>query len=129
MSETIAAIIRRLQWIARLDWLDLLLLLENSGLSRHGLFLRGERLIDLDAVPRRVTWMRHWRQVTYKESAEHVKAIGAENFLLGTDLGQTGNLSQPDGLAMLVAGLMAEGITKDQIKTMGREVPGKLLMG
>src|SRR3989442_5568623 len=22
-------------------------------------------------------WMRHWRQVTYKESAEHVKAVGA----------------------------------------------------
>jgi len=74
-------------------------------------------------------WMRHWRQVTYKESAEHVKAIGAENFVLGTDLGQTGNPSQPDGYAMLVAGLMAEGITKEQIKTMGREVPGKLLMG
>jgi hypothetical protein len=33
---------------------------------------------------------------------------------------------QPDGLAMLVAGLMAEGITKDQIKLMGRETPGKL---
>ena len=74
-------------------------------------------------------FMRHWRQVTYKESAEHVKAVGAENFVLGTDLGQTGNPSQPDGYAMLVAGLMAEGITKDQIKTMGRDVPGKLLMG
>jgi len=49
--------------------------------------------------------------------------------VLGTDLGQTGNPSQPDGYAMLVAGLMAEGISKDQIKTMGREVPGKLLMG
>jgi len=24
---------------------------------------------------------------------------------------------------------MAEGITKDQIRLMGREVPGKLLMG
>ena len=56
-------------------------------------------------------------------------AIGAENFLLGTDLGQTGNPSPPDGYAMLVAGLMAEGITKDQIKIMGREVPGTLLMG
>ncbi len=76
-----------------------------------------------------LAWMRHWRQVTSKESAEHVKAVGAENFLLGTDLGQTGNPSQPDGYAMLVAGLMANGITKEQIKIMGREVPGKLLMG
>jgi hypothetical protein len=73
-------------------------------------------------------FMRHWRQVTYKESAEHIKAVGAESFVLGTDLGQTGNPSQPDGYAMLVAGLMAEGISKDQIRLMGREVPGKLLM-
>jgi len=73
-------------------------------------------------------FMRHWRQVTYKESAQHIKEVGAENFVLGTDLGQTGNPSQPDGYQMMVAGLMAEGITKDQIKTMGREVPGKLLM-
>lgn len=74
-------------------------------------------------------FMRHWRHVSYKESASHIKEVGAENFVLGTDLGQTGNPSQPDGLAMLVAGLTAEGITRDQIKTMGREVPGKLLMG
>ncbi|MBI1963687.1 MAG: hypothetical protein HYS37_09965, partial [Candidatus Rokubacteria bacterium] len=47
----------------------------------------------------------------------------------GTDLGQTGNPSQPDGYAMLVAGLLANGISKQQIMTMGREVPGKLLMG
>ena len=76
-----------------------------------------------------IPFMRHWRHVSYKESASHIKEVGAENFVLGTDLGQTGNPSQPDGLAMLVAGLTAEGITKDQIKTMGREVPGKLLMG
>jgi hypothetical protein len=74
-------------------------------------------------------FMRHWRQVTNKESAQHIKDVGAQNFVLGTDLGQTGNPSQPDGYQMMVAGLMAEGITKDQIKTMGREVPGKLLMG
>ena len=74
-------------------------------------------------------FMRHWRHVSYKESASHIKEVGAEHFVLGTDLGQTGNPSQPDGLAMLVAGLKAEGITNDQIKLMGRETPGKLLMG
>jgi len=74
-------------------------------------------------------FMRHWRQVTYKESASHIKEVGAQSFVLGTDLGQTGNPSQPDGYQMLVAGLLAEGITREQIKTMGREVPGKLLMG
>jgi hypothetical protein len=76
-----------------------------------------------------LAWMRHWRQVTYKESAEHIKAVGAQHFVLSTDLGQTGNPSQPDGYAMLVAGLLGQGITKDQVKVMGRETPGKLLMG
>jgi len=74
-------------------------------------------------------WMRSWRQVPVKETAERIKAVGAEHFLLATDLGQTGNPSPPDGYKLLVAGLLAEGITKDQVRTMGREVPGRLLMG
>ena len=49
--------------------------------------------------------------------------------MLGTDLGQTGNPTPADGLAMFVAGLQAEGITREEIQTMGREVPGALLMG
>src|SRR6266700_5107601 len=65
-------------------------------------------------------FMRHWRHVSYKESAGHIKEIGAQNFVLGTDLGQTGNPSQPDGYAMLVSGLMAEGINREQIITNGR---------
>ncbi len=74
-------------------------------------------------------WMRHWRQVTAKETAGHIKAVGAEHFLLATDLGQTGNPSQPDGYKLFVDALMAEGITKEQITLMGRETPGRLLMG
>ena len=76
-----------------------------------------------------LAWMRHWRLVTNKESAEHVKAVGAEHFVLGTDLGQANNPSPPDGFATFVTGLMKEGLSKAQIMTMGREVPGKLLMG
>jgi hypothetical protein len=30
---------------------------------------------------------------------------------------------------MLVTGLMGQGITREQITLMGRETPGKLLMG
>src|SRR2546422_739297 len=63
-----------------------------------------------------LSWMRSWRQVPLKESADRIKAVGAEHFLLATDLGQTGNPSPPDGYKLLVAGLLAEGITKDQIR-------------
>ena len=55
--------------------------------------------------------------------------VGAPHFVLGTDLGQTGNPTPADGLQMLVAGLSAQGISREQIQTMGREVPGALLMG
>jgi hypothetical protein len=43
-----------------------------------------------------------------------VKEIGAENFILATDLGQSGcNCLSPS--------LMKAGLGKDQIATMGRE--------
>ncbi len=74
-------------------------------------------------------WMRHWRRVKVEETATAVKEIGAENFILATDLGQFGNPSPADGLQLFVTDLMKAGLGKDQITTMGREVTGKLLMG
>jgi hypothetical protein len=74
-------------------------------------------------------WMRHAARVPLGDTAARIRAIGAEHFVLGTDLGQTGNPTPADGLQMFVAGLQAEGITAAEIQTMGREVPGALLMG
>jgi hypothetical protein len=76
-----------------------------------------------------VAWMRTWRLVKIQETAQAIKEVGPQHFVLGTDLGQTGNPSHADGLQMFVTELMAQGITKDQIKLMGRETPGALLMG
>ena len=74
-------------------------------------------------------FMRHWRHVSYTESASHIKEVGAQSFVLGTDLGQTGNPTPADGLQMFVAALAAEGIGREQIQIMGSQVPGALLMG
>jgi len=74
-------------------------------------------------------WMRESIRVPLKDTAARIRAVGAQHFVLGTDLGQTGNPTPADGLAMFVAGLQAEGITREEIQTMGREVPGALLMG
>jgi hypothetical protein len=57
------------------------------------------------------------------------REIGAQNFILATDLGQMGNPSPADGLQLFVTDLMKAGLGKDHIMTMGREVTGKLLMG
>jgi hypothetical protein len=74
-------------------------------------------------------FMHHTARVEVADTAARIRAVGAEHFVLGTDLGQAGNPTPADGLQMLVAGLMKHGITREQIQTMGREVPGALLMG
>jgi Family of unknown function (DUF6282) len=74
-------------------------------------------------------WMRHAPRIPLADTAARIKAVGAQHFVLGTDLGQTGNPTPADGLQMFVTGLLAQGITREQIETMGREVPGALLMG
>ena len=74
-------------------------------------------------------WMRHTQRVPLGATAERIRSVGAKHFVLGTDLGQTGNPTPVDGLQMFVAGLMAAGLSREQIETMGREIPGALLMG
>ncbi len=76
-----------------------------------------------------IEWMRHSPRVSIAETAARIRSVGAQHFVLGTDLGQTGNPTPADGLQMFVTGLAAEGISHEQIQTMGREVPGALLMG
>jgi hypothetical protein len=74
-------------------------------------------------------WMRHWRHLKVEETAAAVREIGAQNFILATDLGQMGNPTPADGLQLFVLDLIKTGLGKDQIMTMGREVTGRLLMG
>jgi hypothetical protein len=83
-------------------------------------------LVGPDAV---LEWMRHSPRVPLAETAKCIRSVGARHFVLGTDLGQSGNPTPADGLQMFVAGLLAEGISRDEIDAMGREVPGALLMG
>ncbi len=56
-----------------------------------------------------LAWMRHWCRVKVEETAAAVKEIGAPNFVLATDLGQTGNPSPADGLQLFVTDLMRPG--------------------
>jgi hypothetical protein len=48
-----------------------------------------------------------------------VKAIGAHHFVLGTDLGQTGNPSPADRLQLFVTNLMKAGVTMSQKSRAG----------
>lgn len=49
-------------------------------------------------------WMRHSTRIPLADTAARVRAVGAQHFVLGTDLGQTGNPTPADGLQMFVTG-------------------------
>jgi hypothetical protein len=74
-----------------------------------------------------MAWMRHWKQVSPKDNATAIKEIGAQHFIMGSDLGQTGNPSHIDGLKAMVAGLKAEGLTDAQIKMIARDNAATML--
>jgi hypothetical protein len=72
-------------------------------------------------------WMTHWTQIGPKHVADAVKALGAQNIVLSSDLGQTGNMIHPDGLEMMVAAVKKEGVTDADIDLMMRKNPARLL--
>jgi len=72
-------------------------------------------------------WMRTWRKVSAEDAAAAMKAVGAEHFVLGSDLGQTGNPVHPDGYKMLVAGLKKAGMSDAELDLMMRKTPAKIL--
>jgi hypothetical protein len=55
---------------------------------------------------------------TWERVADGIRATGAGNNLLSTDLGQPDNPPVEDGLALFADRLLALGITEDEIRTM-----------
>jgi len=71
--------------------------------------------------------MSHWKNVSVKDCANAMKEVGAQHFMVGTDLGQTGNPGHIDGMKAMVGGLKAEGLTDDQIKLVARDNAAAIL--
>jgi len=72
-------------------------------------------------------WMRGWKHVPMDDFAKAIKAVGAQNCILATDLGQYLNPTPADGLKEFVLGLKNRGITDEQINWMARKNPARLL--
>lgn len=62
-----------------------------------------------------------------KAMAESIKTIGAENCVLVTDLGQSVFPHPAEGMLTFIEALMAEGVTRPEIKTMLVENPAQVL--
>ena len=56
-----------------------------------------------------------------------IEEIGAEHFLMSSDLGQAGNPTHVDGLRAFIQALRAEGISASEIYFMARRNPARLL--
>lgn len=72
-------------------------------------------------------WMAEWKRVSIEDMANAIKEVGADHFILASDLGQTGNPIHPDGMEMMVLGLEAEGISREDLETMMAGNPARLL--
>ena len=71
--------------------------------------------------------MRHWKKITSEDYARTIRAVGAEHFILSSDLGQYLNPIPTDGMKSFVLGLTKAGFSRKDILVMCRDNPGRLL--
>jgi microsomal dipeptidase-like Zn-dependent dipeptidase len=62
-----------------------------------------------------------------KNVAQAVKGIGAKSLVVSSDLGQSGNMTHPDGIEAAIAAMKREGISDADIDLMMRKNPARLL--
>jgi Family of unknown function (DUF6282) len=72
-------------------------------------------------------FLTHWTQVNAKHVAEAAKAFGAKSIVISSDLGQSSNMTHPDGIEAAIAALKKEGISDADIDMMLRKNPARLL--
>ena len=72
-------------------------------------------------------FLTHWTQINAKHVAQAVKELGSKSLVISSDLGQTGNMTHPDGLETAIAALKREGVSDDDIDIMMRKNPARLL--
>jgi hypothetical protein len=72
-------------------------------------------------------FLTHWTQVNAKNVAQAVKELGANSLVISSDLGQSGNMTHPDGIESAIAAMKREGISDGDIDLMMRKNPARLL--
>ena len=70
---------------------------------------------------------RNWHQVSISKMVAAIKLIGAEHFVLSTDLGRKPDPLPAEGYKLFVKKLMEEGISPREIDLMMKENPARLL--
>ena len=66
-------------------------------------------------------------QKEFEHWAEGIKAVGPENVVIGSDLGQWGRSVPTDGYKLVIPRLLKAGFTRAQIDTMTKTNPARLI--
>ena len=74
-----------------------------------------------------LAFLTHWTQINARHVAQAVKELGAGSVVVSTDLGQSANITHPDGVEVAIAAMKKEGISDADIDTMMRKNPARLL--
>ena len=74
-----------------------------------------------------LAFLVHWEQVNAKNVAQAVKELGARSLVISSDLGQSANMTHPDGIETAIGEMKKEGISDADIDTMMRKNPARLL--
>jgi hypothetical protein len=75
-------------------------------------------LADRGALLERCMTTPQTGKIAWEEWMEHIRATGAENSILSTDLGQVFNPPVEDGMGIMVDRLLAAGFTDQEIRVM-----------
>ena len=73
------------------------------------------------------TLLPPWHNTTIENTVESIREIGAEHFIMSSDLGQVRNPTPAEGLRTFNELLLGQGVEPDDIRLMVRENPEKLL--
>jgi len=68
-----------------------------------------------------------WHCSTVEEVVEAIREVGAEHYVLSSDLGQVHNPPPPEGLRVYVRLLLEHGIDADDVRLMVRDNPEEVL--
>jgi uncharacterized protein DUF6282 len=74
-----------------------------------------------------LAFLTHWTQVNAKHIAQGIREFGAKGIVVSSDLGQSANITHPDGLEVAISAMKREGISDADIDAMVRKNPARLL--
>jgi hypothetical protein len=72
-------------------------------------------------------FLTHWTQINAKNVAQAIKELGAKSLVISSDLGQSANMTHPDGIESAIGAMKKEGISDADIDLMMRKNPARLL--